>query len=1125
MNEIKIFDSSIKFVSQKALNINGIPTITYYFTRLTKTSLLPIEITAILIGNKVQAYSPQLNKFSLEEDEAFFYYKNDIAFDKKQLKTKLLTISPIEKNNNSIEMYKNLFGVDLSEIKGINGLIFDKIVYVQDMPVENMSATSDGYIFVFTDQSSNKAKVGFYAGIIRPLKYNEYIERISGVGASNILNNIIISQKAGETIITNQNDLIVKIGVRSSDYDVKTLPYGVKEYTRKITELDPLILRPGQTISIPNATQQKELTYTLYSNPIHYINDTISTADPDTYIQQKDYIQYKPYEFYLKSAGLDIVGDDLSKFFIITPFTEVSNIEKAKKFIFNKEKDIQINIDSEFGTMKILSTEKLYNITSGGLFNLFVKSNKISTLLTLNENQYTLDYSFKGTENIVTQVSRQKVFNDVVSEYMESIVISIATVADYSEFENKNRKLKIEPLIKDKPRFAALPYLLKNEKFTDEIFLVDAFDICENKNRKSFAGYIFKSFNRELDSIIEHYLKEQKKAVSSYKFLDYDIEISTADIAQLSPSEDIWNVTEIKDSEKNDFTYSVKYHLDDLGYEIALNEALKKLKKVVYAYTPEKEVIATTNVGMTLDGKWYFCGSDFYRAEEIDNPKITTYIDDEIKEYLLNTDDENRFIYSKKVFFGYSNDVQQESETAKQLLLAIATGKSIDSDLLIQNPALNYIMSHLLDSASVTFPKYSDYIKYPVEFLFQPIKEDVKNKFVFPNIFKKNLYGDFCVSGIMSSAVKEEMAKVLLNNALDVLNSIVKIKINHSTYMVINTSVMKDFSSLFSKSGYRILGIECKKYGFNDIVKFEYSYVEDVIVGGYNYTNGYEIVLNGQKVFGIYYNYLTKKMHMSIDDDTIITDYSFVVSMLDALIHYNVNYLEGFKYKTLGEYRAVNEADEFIDEIQSKYLYSPQFNPVETDFKLIGVAVNYLNNSFFIDMVKGEKISETVKLGTYQEENGKEKEIKISIDVNYDENNLYLKKNGHSISVPLLSLTNIPTESTSYNAFNIIPFKIKRFIPLRHSDKFLKSVGIRVSIHDKVEYLFLEFAEIKFFEYNNETVYITLNGDGLQIYKKIGNHVSNIETIISIDDLFNGVREASLKDISVNILKFNGGTL
>jgi len=1125
MNEIKIFDGSIKFVSKKEFNVNGIPAITYYFTRLTKTSLLPIEVTVLLIGNKVQAYSPQLNKFSLDGDASFFYYKNDISFDKRQLKAKLLTLPSTVKDNNSVEMYKNLFGVDLSGINGIGGLVFDKIIYVQDMPVENMSATSDGYVFVFTDQSSGKAKVGFYAGTIRPLKYNEYVERISEVGASNILNNIIVIQKSEETIITNKNDLVVKIGVRSSDYDVKTLPYGIKEYTRKITELDPLILRPGQTISIPNAISQKELTYTLYSNPIHYTNDTISTSNPEEYIKQRDYIQYKPYEFYLKSAGLDILGDDLSKFFVITPFTEVSNIEKVKKFIFNKEKDIQINISSEFGEMNIVSTKKLYNITSGGLFDLFVKSNKISTLLALNENQYTLDYSFEGTENIITQVSRQKIFNDVVSEYMESVVVSIATIADYSEFENKNRKIKIEPLIKDKPKFAALPYLLKNEKFTDEIFLVDAFDICENKNRKSFAGYIFKSFNRELDSIIEYYLREQKKAVSSYKFLDYDINVSTADIAQLSPSGDVWNVTEIGNSENNDFTYSVKYHLDDLGYEIALNEALKRLKKVVYAYTPEKEVIATTNVGMTLDGKWYFCGSDFYRAEEIDNPKITTYIDGEVKKYLLDTDGENRFIYSKKVFFGYSNDVQQESEIAKQLLLAIATGKSIDSDLLIQNPALNYIMSHLLDSASVTFPKYSDYIKYPVEFLFQPIKEDVKNRFVFPNIFKKNLYGNFGVSGIMSSAAKEEMSKVLLNNALDVLNSIVKIKINHSTYMVINTSVLKDFSSLFTKSGYRILGIECKKYGFNDVVEFEYDYVENVTVGGYNYTNGYEIVLNGQKVFGIYYNYLTKKIYIDIDDDTVITDYSFVVSMLDALIHYNVNYLEGFKYKTLGEYKVVSESNEFLDDIQSKYLYSPQFNPVETDFKLIGVAVNYLNNSFFVDMVKNEKVSEVVNLGTYQEGNEKSKEVKISIDVDYDENNLYLKKNGQTISIPLLSLINMPVESTSYNAFNIIPFKIKKFIPLKHNDKFLRSVGLKVNFFDKVEYLFLEFAETKFFEYNNETVYISLNGDGLQIYKKIGNHVSNIETIISIDDLFNGTREASLKEVSVNILEFNGGTL
>ena len=1120
-----IFDESIEFLNKVKKNINSIPTMTYYFVRKTKTAILPIEITIVKLKDRLMGISPQLNDFSLRIFDGKMFYKNDIEFYIDEIDTELSNLTATIVDNNIVDVYKDVLGINLENIENINGLTFEKILYVEDVPVENMSATSDGYVFVFTDMSSNKVKLGMYVGNVRPLKYAEYIQRMSEIGASNILNNVIVKVDKNVTTITNNNELLVEIGAKTTTYNVESKKLGEKIYTREATELDPIILRPGQSIEIPNDITQEPTTYTLYSNPVKYIDTPISNYSPE-YVEQEDYIRFRPIEFSLKRSGLEIPESTFDDFFIVSEFTDVTKLKEAKMYIFSRKNNKEIVIPGDFGEFSVNSISDLYKLTTGGFLKNFVKKDVITTMLKLNDNQYVFDYSFDGTEQRIVQIAKQTVYNDVISQHQEALFIEVGNYAAYEDFINHNRKIVVEPQVikREEVKYGALPYLMDSYKFVQGVMLVSITDIADSPLRKTFSDYIFKSYDRELDNVIERYSKEQKRLVSNFKFLNFDIQVSTAELAQLSPDGDIWDV--YNDS-SNDFVYHVKKHLADLGYEIALDEALKKLKRLAYVYTPEKDLISTTKIGITLDNKWYFNGTDFYKAEDIENPKITTYQDDVLKEYALQTQGNDRFIYSKKIFFGYANDLGQEIEVAKQMLLALSTNKPIDPDILYQNPALYYMMSHTLDGSENIVPNYEDYTRYPAKFLFKPIVVDNKNKFLWPNVFNFAFSGSFTSGGIFSKAKQEEMKRTLLNTATDVLDSVQKIKIKSSTYCLIDYVNMKLFSSTYKASGYKILGIENFDYGPNDVIKFEYAFVEDKIIDGYNYTSGMEFYMNNKTVFGMYYNYLTHQFTMVLSEKTVITDYSFLISLFDALLHYNIDTIEGFEFNSLGEYCIKEELEDgtlkVFDEVEPKYLYTPQPNPLESDYELYGVCVNYLNKTWYLDRSMKQSIVEDVELGKID---GKPAKVNVMFTIDEDNKKLLLSKQDGVVDINLLTLQNLPTKMISYGSFVVKPIKGKKFMPLEYNKFYLDMVGVRFDIEDHIEIMVLEFGEFKSFKYNNITYNITLNGDGLQVWKVTGNHVTELETIFSIKDiLVDNLEQRELKELKTTIVSVDGGKL
>ena len=1117
MNSFKIFDKSIYFVGKKAKKINDVGVVVYYFNRLTRTSMLPIEVTAIELKDDILFFSPQLHNYTLDSDDLSASYMNSIIFYKDAVRNELKSIQNKEVPNYTVSVFKEIFDIDLSAIDGIDGLVFDRIIYTEGFRIKNTELVADGYVFVFTDAAQRRAKLGFFAGNIRNKKLDEFVADMNEYGASNILNNITIEQNGNKVTVSNNTPFHVEIQPYLTTYNVTPKEYGERIYKRVKNPTSMLILRPNESFTFTTDNPQKAMTYNLLNNVIAngYVDDEFSNLS-ETYQEQKDYIKYQPIEFELKRVGLEPnITHDIENFFLITGFNTIDKLDDTEYLIAHKNSS-NASINSDLGTLSV-NTEKLsYNVTKTGMKEAIIKGFANTALIRLDSEQFAIDYSFNESETFITEIAYKNIFNNVISEYVPALSISTATIADYNEFEYQNTKIKVEKtLIGERQKNDVLPYIMKSDLFKDEVLMIDLNEISEMNSRPPFGHYIFKSFVKELDDVIEEYYTKRKQAVSNFKFLDIPLEVSTRDISEFAPKSKIWDITT---KEHNNFVYRVKEHLADLGYEIALEEALKRLKTALYVFTPVKNIIATNTFGISLDHKWYFMGSNWYRAEEIENPKITTYVNDKIKEFNIESGD-YKFMYVKKTFFGYSNDTNEEISYAKAFAACIGTNTPIPSDLLIENPALMYIMEHTIDNERY-YTDFNELVTYPADFVNKYTEKNIRNKYVFPNIFKKE-YNTKFYPGLYSSARRNELERVISNNALDVLDSIQKIQISTSAFLCFDDKPMKELTKLFSSNAYHILGISDAKYNANDVVKFKLSIPRNTIINGYAYDYGMEIYLNGERRFGLYYNITTKKTYMFLADEVVVTDYSLMISIFDAMLLYNVDEINGYTYKDVGVFSAG------VDGIEDKYLYLPIENPVESNYELFGISVNYIDKSFFLRIDTDEVISMNYNLGEIiTDNNSKAVNIKIGAKIDRNSNELVLIKDESEIRVPLVSLKNLPSKTITYNGFVIKPYRVGKFMPAIYSNQYLRSLLIKVNYNNHDYYLTLEYGKYQWIEDKGSKILFALDDKGISYGINTGNHMSDLKTIYSLNDIFtNNFDKDTELPFEVTVLEIEGGLL
>jgi len=1106
MRELIVYDKNIKFLGKKGKKVNGIGAVTYYFTRLTRASMLPIEITAVEIGNRLFFFSPQLTQYRLRETEDKAYYMNSIVFDKNAVLDEINAIEDAKTDNKTADVFKEVFGIDLSGIKDYEGLIFDRIIRTESFKIANTDLVADGYTFVFTDIASRKAKFAFFAGNLRNMRFDEYVEVLNDYGASNILNDIVITQTKQKTKIKNNTPFYIQIQPYLTTYNKTPLKYGDVEFQRVKEPGAEIVLGPYQEFELQNEEPSFDIEYTLLDNAIAkmYYNEPFKRTDEE-YQTQKKLIRSRPFEFELKKVGLEPnTTDDIDDFFIVTGIDTLDKLDKAPYSIIHLDSNAIFTKKTDFGPLTI-DTAKLSNkVTPEGMKEGLIKGFANTMLLNIDKEQYAFDYSFKGTDTIITEIAMKNVFNNVTSTYMPVLSIKTATFADYRDFEEQNTKIKYEKVVYSM-KYEALPYLMKSDVFTRGLVMVDIQEISDISTRPMFGQYIFKSFVKELDDVIEEFMDRRKQAVHNYKFIDIPLEISSADLAELAPKSDIWSINATQ--ETNDFTYKVKYHLADLGYEIALEEALKKLKAAVYVYTPVKNVIATNHFGVSLDKEWFFFGSNWYKAEEVLNPKITTYIDGVIKEYDLD-ETKHKFMYVKKVFYGYDNSMSEAAQYARSLAVCLGTGEPMPRDLESQNPAITYVMKHLLDNDRA-YPSFEEITTYPAEYITKYIDKETINRYAFPNIFARDLERPF-YPGIYSSARAAEFKRYMLNKALDTLNSIVTFKIQTSAFIAFDADFLFELVDLFKVSGYKILGIEDTSLAFDEAVKFKFNFGENVFIGGREYSHAMEIFINNERKFGLYYDIYTKASHIFIAERVNVLDYSFMVGMFDAMLLYNIDSIGEYVYDSPGVYKHYL----LKDKVEAKYLYLPAPAKIESDCRLVGISINYINKAIYLDLIGDKTSSMTYDLGD---------EATIKLFAEIDEDEIVIHKNDQIFRVPMTTLQNLPAKSLTYNGILIKPHRTEIFLPLEYADKHLDRLSFAVDINSEPRYGNLAYSEAIWIDKDENTSYMfALGSKGLVYAVKTGASMSDFKVIYSLDEIFSGVTEKEDAPFNARILAVKG---
>ena len=1114
MSEFKIYDKSIFYLGKKEKKVNGVGVVVYYFNRLTKTSMIPIEVIAAKLGDEVLMFSPQLNEYALEQNEDIAMYYNSIKFFKEVISNNIDTIKGKDIKLNTVDIFKDIFSIDLSGIKGIEGLVFDRIIYTENFKVNNTELRADGYMFVFTDAALRRVKMGFFAGNLRNKRYSEFVDDLNEYGASNILSKVSVTQKGFSTTIKNNTPFQIELQPYATEYNVEAKLYGEKIYTRQKKALPTITLYPGEDFTVYNDEAQVEESYTLYDNkPAQkYINEPFSNLSNE-YQTQKELIASKPYEFELLRVGVEPnTTHDIEKYALITGMSTIDKLDETGYTIVHKENDATVKVKSDLGTLTIDSMKVAYNVSPRGMKDRLIKGFANTALFRLDSKQFIVDYSFKDAQTIITEIAYKNAFNNVTSEYMPSLVVKTATLADYDEFAYQNEKIKVEKVVGG-GALKALPVIMKSDLFKHNVIMVDLNEISEMSSRPPYGQYIFKSFVKELDDVIAEYMRKRKQAVSNFKFMDIPLEVSSADISEFNPENKIWSLS---GKEGNNFVYNIKKHLADLGYEIALEEALKRLKKAAYIFAPVKNVIATNVFGITLDHQWYFMGSNWYLKDEVENPKITTYVQDKIKQYNVPVD-KYRFMYVKKIFFGYDNDTNQMITYAKAFAECIGMNKSIPSDLLIQNAALMYIMEHTIDNER-TYPEYEEVVTYPTEFVNKYTEKDLKNKYVFPNIFKKQ-YNTKFYAGLYSSARRAELERFTENNALDVLNSVEKLEVNTSAFLLFDHEALKELTGLFIDNSYHILGIADGKFTTNEVVKFYYNVAQDIYIGDNYYHYGAEIFINGERRFGLYYNILTKQSKIYLADETIVMDYAFMVGMLDAMLLYQIDRIGPYVYKDVGVFSLPEEIG--AKDIADEYLYLPIEHPITSNYNLCGISINYLEQTIFLNMYDNSEASVKYNLG---KDTDIDKFINISAKVEND--NLIITKGEDSqVSIPLISLRNLPTKTLTYNGFVIKPYRLSRFIPALYNESYLKEILVSIEYENKKRYVTIKYGNPVWIQINSKKIMIGLDSRGLVYGINIGNYMSDLKALLPLEEILSGVTAAEDSELKIEIIFIEGGTL
>lgn len=1115
MINYNILDKDISFMYSEIGNTGGVRALKMYFVRKSVETTLPIEISFVMIDEKIHAYAKQSQTGYLEETESMYYYNSDISFEKSSIFELLMSI---EENSGSSEPistedFEDIFGIDISGVSGINGMILDRIFHVDKYDIPEKSSYYDGYYIVLTDAATRSAKVGFMVAEIKPYSLTDYMNELNEYGKTRVLSEVTVRRNSFSTFIKNTSRFRVELKYETYRYDKINIGGVDESYSYAPEKEHILFLEPGEEIEIRNKKVQTTSEYDLFTNPINPSVGVFGTRSVEA-TRNSSYIKELPIKIEMLSILPRVSVFEPDRYIMVSsPHDVIINHESFQKAIFDKN----VSFDNEeihgpLGFIKIVDSEKVKEIINdGGALNIIKKASVIfKTTLKRDVNSLSEDYFnfyldyMTGNSNIkVVDIQKRFVYNDTISTPQMSMFIRFAVYGNMNEIMNNSQHLEYVDNVKTvackKDRDALIKKMIGTDLFMSDYMKVPINSVIDTPTKKVYSGPLYKTYDGEIDDAYEMYTESLKKELDGFYMIDSELTLSSSDIASIMPSMNVY--AEFQDDCVDDFVYNPKEDIESFGLEYSVEEAIKKIKEVAYAYRVEDEPVSIISVGITTDNEWYFCGEDFFRAKDVENDISTTYIDGELKTIQRESESSIRPVYDKKIFFDDIDFDDSIYGELQDMFLYTVTGFGDRQDIN-DNPGMKYIAEHLFDSSEKYSFSYDEIIRFKKESLFSSSIKKPVNKILMPDIFSVLMEAEDKKEYISDSNIhfvgKARRAYKIDYSSRNNNSKELAYNVGHTITTMIDTDNIKRLSSMFAGSRKSFFGVSFKYEGVVDSVDVKQERQKLVKSEYYDFALSVKSRKTGNG-FVMAYDYNTKQYIIDIQGDAYIENFSLLCAVFDIFMHDNYKTLNGFKRKTLGIYGVENS-----NEISDIYLLS---NSVKRFYKE--------NNIYDIDVYIYDVHFELGEFNTIVEKEIQCCERTFGAVVEIINDTLKVRIDGSNEKEYSLSMISAnPAEVIADGEIVIKTKKGKSFIPKMFSSDNIKRAIVTIDNEKKIFIPFGEYQKVSI--YDDVEALFAITGDGLLSWKKYVFGNTTTEKLVDIKDCV----DAKKTQRRINIVKY-----
>ncbi len=1129
-NVFMIMDQAIGLAYKEARKVNGIPGISFYFTRKTVDSNIPIEIAFVDYDGEIHAVSKQLQDSVLERVPMSgvdkFFYKNDIIFDVAEIEAELAALENEVKPSNVVSVIEELFGLDISAVDGIEGFEFDKMVYVDRMDTEGSHNYLDGYMLLFHDISTKIMKMAIYAGELVPFTYQDYLDEINAYGRDRILSEVVVENSTDLTIVRNTSEYRVKVQMNKYRYDINRAVYADKNFVKKDVDEFEFVLDPGQEYEFVHQRSQRDRVYSMLDNPVSAPDGPIMANNNSEYLAASEYILEEPFELSFMEVLSPVGVTDPDKYIAVSSFHQMFKSRGMfEKAIVDKDDDLTgLEISNTHGVVAVSNDAQFKQFVSSGGASVFAskikvmvkaKLKRIYSYLGQDELNMLIDFGTASTRYRILNLQNRIVYNDTISMPQQAFTVTIGLIGNINEVLQLSSHLEYVDRIPktDLPcktdREAIISKIIGSELFTSSYLKFNANDVINHPSKKLFQGPPYRTYNGELDDAYEMYQQALVSEISGFNLVNTNNILSSTEFASVMPALNMR--PGMSNPCREDFVFSIEESIDEHGLEISLNQMLTKMKKVAYVYRQAEEIISTVVLGMTLDAEWYFCGEDFFPAEAINNAEFSTYVDNDVVTLSREMTDGFRPIYDKKLFLDSNDWGDDYKQYMHDAYMAFVVG-SIKTSTVNDNPGMKYIADHLLDSQRKLSFSYDELFMQSRDIVFSKKVETVKNTMLMPNIFEQLIadektgfqgyVGDDNIHyfGKLRKEYAINYADLQVDDAYDSAY-----ELGHDVDTMMNVSAMNTGATLYEEYGKLLFGVNTGKFATVD--RLSISKTVNTIIEGEVYAFALGIVKNGVTEFVIAYDYKTKKLKIDNRGNLEIMSFPLLLASFDILLHDYYHSLEGYKRVALGVYDYY-ESSLASDVMSKQYLLMNNTLQEEEEFVLLSAVVGVFDAQ--VEIHRGDTDVKSEILGY----NGNSEPYNVNVSLN--DKFLTIDKDGSdTMKYSMQTLQNYPDSKIIADGSYIQLYRVKRFLPTKYMNSHLTRVTIQIlSVNSSVSNMGAMEGDLKVIDFGEAREFVSpygdkyifaLGGEGLSFWRKHKSYISAPEVVYDIDTVMDDI--------------------